>query len=418
MTAFIYRLAISLYHTAIYLASWFTPKAKEWVNGRKGWQEKLKSWRESIPADAKVLWMHCASLGEFEQGRPILELIRKKHPDYHIVLSFYSPSGYEQQANYPHADFVTYLPADSPGNARQWVEELRPNLVIFVKYEFWAFHLKALFAAGIPVFLVAGSFRDKQLFFQWYGGYFLALLRGFQHLYVQNQSDQDLLHRFGITSVTVAGDPRVDRVLAIAQQEIDFPLVAAFKGQERLFVGGSTWPAGEEILLAQQAYWEKDWKLLLAPHDISEAHLKQIEVQLQVPFCRYSQLAATDHLAPFRVMILDTIGMLSRVYHYGDLAYIGGGFGKSIHNTLEPAAHGLPILFGPNHQKFQEALTLKNQGGAFEISNFADFEQQFNAFQNKEVFAQAQKAVRDYLEANQGAAGRIMGELPLGKVES
>ena len=416
MTAFIYRLAISLYHAAIYLASWFTPKAKAWVEGRKGWRGSLHAWRSSIPADAKVLWMHCASLGEFEQGRPILELIREKHTNYQIVLSFYSPSGYEQQADYPHADNVTYLPADSPSNARHWVEVLRPNLVVFVKYEFWAFHLKALFAAGIPVFLIAGSFRDKQLFFQWYGGYFLDLLRGFQHLYVQNQRDQDLLHRFGITSVTVAGDPRVDRVLAIARQEINFPLVAAFKGKERLFIGGSTWPAGEKILLHQQAHWENDWKLLLAPHDISEPHLRNIEALLKVPCCRYSQLTSGDDLEPYRVMILDTIGMLSRVYHYGELAYIGGGFGKSIHNTLEPASHGLPILFGPHHQKFQEALTLKSKGGAFEILNFKYFECYFNDFQDKKVFAQAQKAVRDYLAANQGAAERIVGELPFDKI--
>lgn len=416
MIALLYLLIVSLYHVAIYLASLFKPKARAWVDGRKDWQGKLLLWRKNIPTEAKVLWMHCASLGEFEQGRPILELIHERYPDYQIVLSFYSPSGYEQQADYPHADYVTYLPADSPSNARHWVEELRPNLVIFVKYEFWVFHLKALFAAGIPVFLVAGSFREKQLFFQWYGGYFRELLSGFQHLYVQNQSDQDLLHRFGITSVTVAGDPRVDRVLGIAQEEINFPLVASFKGTERLFIGGSTWPVGEQILLTRQAYWEKDWKLLLAPHDISEAHLKNIEALLDVPFCRYSQLVPNQDLSPYRVLILDTIGMLSRVYHYGELAYIGGGFGKSIHNILEPAAHGLPILFGPNHQKFQEALTLKSQRGAFEIINFVDFERYFIGFQEEKVLHQAEKAVRDYLVANQGAAERIVGELPLGDV--
>lgn len=413
MTAFIYRLVISLYHAVIYLASWFKPKAKAWVEGRKDWQDQLQVWRSGIPAEAKVLWMHCASLGEFEQGRPILELIRENYRDYQIVLSFYSPSGYEQQANYPHADFVTYLPPDSPGNARQWQAILRPDLAIFVKYEFWVFHLKALFAAGIPVFLVAGSFRPGQLFFQWYGAYFLALLRGFEHLFVQNQRDEELLERFGIAAVTVAGDPRIDRVLAIAKQEINFPEIATFKGNDRLFIGGSTWPAGEQILLTQQAFWQNGWKLLLAPHDISETHLRNIEALLTVPFCRYSQLATHQDFASCRVMILDTIGMLSRVYHYGDLAYIGGGFGKSIHNTLEPAAHGLPILFGPKHQKFQEALTLKNQGGAFEVLSFVDFERYFIDFQDKNVFNKAQKAVRSYLEANQGAAGRIVRALPL-----
>ncbi len=414
MVAFIYRLAISLYHTAIYLASWFRPKAKAWVEGRKDWPQKLRSWRSTLPAGAKVLWMHCASLGEFEQGRPVLELVREKYPDFQIVLSFYSPSGYEQQADYPHADYVAYLPADSPRNAQQWLEILSPTIVVFVKYEFWVYHLKALFAANIPVFLVAGSFRPGQLFFKWYGNYFLGLLQGFQHLFVQNQTDKDLLVGQGISDVTVAGDPRVDRVLSIAQQDIDFPLVAAFKGQERLFIGGSTWPAGEQILLRQQTYWGEGWKLLLAPHDISEAHLKSIEAQLKVPFCRYSQLKDSANLASCRVMILDTIGMLSRVYHYGELAYIGGGFGKSIHNTLEPAAHGLPILFGPNHHKFQEALTLKSQGGAFEIADFQDFERYFNDFQDETVLAKAQQAVGDYLVTNQGAARRIVEALPFG----
>ncbi len=414
MVALIYRLAISLYHTAIHLASWFRPKAKAWVEGRKDWLQKLRSWRSTLPAEVKVLWMHCASLGEFEQGRPVLELVREKYPDFQIVLSFYSPSGYEQQSDYPHADYVTYLPADSPSNAQQWLEILSPTIVVFVKYEFWAYHLKALFAANIPVFLIAGSFRPGQLFFKWYGSYFLGLLQGFQHLFVQNQTDKDLLLDHGIFGVTVAGDPRVDRVLSIAQQDIDFPLVAAFKGQDRLFIGGSTWPAGEQILLTQQTYWEKEWKLLLAPHDISEAHLKSIEAQLKVPFCRYSQLKNTDNLVSFRVLILDTIGMLSRVYHYGELAYIGGGFGKSIHNTLEPAAHGLPVLFGPNHQKFQEALTLKSQGGAFEITDFKDFERYFNDFQNGKTLAKAQEAIGDYLAANQGAAVRIVEALPLG----
>lgn len=413
MIPFLYRIGTGLYHTSIRIAAWFSPKAKAWVAGRQHWQECLKTWRQTIGAEERIIWMHCASLGEFEQGRPVLERIRSTHPTYRIVLTFYSPSGYEQQANYQHADYIAYLPADTPANAREWAEMLQPSLVIFVKYEFWAFHLQALFKKQIPVVLIAGTFRSNQLFFRWYGRFFLQLLRGFAHLFVQTQADHALLSSYGLRAITVAGDPRVDRVLAIAQQDIDFPLIASFKQKDKLFIGGSTWPAGEAILLGDQHRWQGDWKLLLAPHDISASHLQQLEALIELPYCWYSQIEEQEQWQDCRVMILDTIGMLSRVYHYGELAYIGGGFGKSIHNTLEPAAHGLPVLFGPHHQKFQEAIVLKAAGGAFEIREEADFHRYFELLQQKETMEQARSAVHSYLNANRGATELIVEQLEL-----
>jgi 3-deoxy-D-manno-octulosonic-acid transferase len=352
--------------------------------------------------------MHCASLGEFEQGRPVLERIRDEHPEALMVLTFYSPSGYEQQANYPHADYIAYLPADGPGRAKAWIAELRPKLVIFVKYEFWAFYLRELFQGQVPVVLIGGVFRADQLFFRWYGGFFLQLLKGFDRLFVQREVDAELLKTHGVDKVTVAGDPRIDRVLEIARGEIDFPLVAAFKQHESVFIGGSTWPPGERILLKDQEQWRTGWKLLLAPHDIGEAHIQQLEAQLQLPYCRYSQQPSEEELQRSRVLIVDTIGMLSRLYHYGDLAYIGGGFGVSIHNILEPAAHGLPVLIGPTHHKFQEAQTLLAEGGAFEINNEEEFRQRFTSLQKTAEMKKARTAVSEYLRANAGATNKIM----------
>jgi 3-deoxy-D-manno-octulosonic-acid transferase len=412
MGPLIYQLALSLYHSSIRLAALFSPKAKAWVDGRKDWKSALRKWKKLQAKDVAILWMHCASLGEFEQGRPVLERIRKHYPSYKIVLTFYSPSGYLQQKNYPHADYICYLPADHPANARFWVDTLDPAVAIFVKYEFWYFHLTALYQGAVPTYLIAASFRSEQLFFQSYGGMFKRLLRQFQHIFVQQQADLILLQQHGIHAVSVAGDPRVDRVFAIARQAVDYPALAAFKGQQQLFVAGSSWPIGEDMLLKNQnQWWTTDWKLLIAPHAIDEKHIEEIIAKIKLPYCRYSQLDDETDLSACRILILDTIGMLSGVYRYGDLAYIGGGFGRSIHNTLEPAAYGLPVIFGPRHEKFPEAVSLLQYGGGFLVESPDQFELIFNNLCIDANRKKAGLAIKQYISANQGASNKILAEL-------
>lgn len=409
MSILLYYVAVQLYHLGIRVAALWQPKARAWVAGRRGGLAALRAWRQTFPPDTPVLWMHCASLGEFEQGRPVFERLRQAHPTAQLVLTFYSPSGYEQQRHYPLADYVAYLPPDTPRHARQWVQALRPSRVIFVKYEFWYFHLSALFRSGVPTYLVAAGFRPGQLFFRWYGARFLGLLRQFTHLFVQSAADADLLRQHGITHVTVAGDPRVDRVLEIAASAIDFPLVARFAQGHRLLVAGSTWPPDETALLTDPQLWTGAWKLLIAPHDVDEAHVQDIIRRLgTLPHCRYSQLQPDTPLPDCRVLVLDTIGMLSRVYHYGELAYIGGGFGKSIHNLLEPAAHGLPVIFGPKHTKFPEALALRTNGGGFVLDQPNGFPALFARATSPAALGAAQQAVQTYLSASRGASQVIV----------
>ena len=411
MSVLLYRLAVGAYHLAIRLAALFNPKAKAWVDGRTGWLEDLRRWRASLRTEDRVVWMHAASLGEFEQGRPVLEQLRKDYPNLKIALSFYSPSGYEQRKNYATADYVCYLPADTARNAQHWISSLRPDLIVFVKYEFWYFHLQAAFSQNIPTYLIAGAFRREQSFFRWYGGMFLELLRQFRHLHVQTIADQNLLKQYGLEAVTVTGDPRVDQVMSIAELEVHYPRIATFGEGVELFIAGSTWPPGETILLSNGQQWRTDWKLLIAPHDISAGHVQQIVDRCPLPPLRYSTEPSAEELRAARILILDTIGMLSRVYRYGSLVYIGGGFGRSIHNTLEPAAYGLPILFGPKHKKFAEAVALSQRGGAFVIENQEDFDQRFEALRNPEARAIASREVAKYLQENRGATERIVADL-------
>ncbi|MEL6835685.1 MAG: glycosyltransferase N-terminal domain-containing protein [Bacteroidota bacterium] len=411
MGSLLYRIAVSAYHLGIRLAALFNPKARAWVDGRQNWLADLQGWRSTIAANDKVLWMHCASLGEFEQGRPVLEQLRKDFPHLKIVLSFYSPSGYELRKNYAAADYICYLPADTSSNAQGWITNLRPDLIVFVKYEFWYFHLQAAFDQRIPTFLIAGAFRPQQLFFRWYGRTFLQLLHRFQHLHVQTLADQQLLQSHGLEQVTVTGDPRVDQVMTIAQETVQYPPIAAFATGAQVFIAGSTWPPGEAILLAQKEWWSSDWKLLIAPHDISESHVQQIIDRCPLPALRYSSEPTESELRGARILVLDTIGMLSRVYRYGRLVYVGGGFGRSIHNTLEPAAYGLPLLFGPKHHKFAEAVALRESGGAFVIENKADFEACFAELRDPSARALASREVVSYLQQNQGATARIIVDL-------
>lgn len=407
----LYRIAVAFYHFAIHLAALFNPKAKAWVDGRKNNSQNLQIWRQQLPKSTAIVWMHCASLGEFEQGRPVLERIKKDHPTLKIVLTFYSPSGYEQRKHYSGADWVGYLPADGKKRAQQWINILQPQLAIFVKYEFWINHLSSLFNANIPTFLIAASFRPDQLFFKSYGAFFRKTLARFQHIFTQSASDLKLLESINMSTASVAGDPRVDRVLSIASTPKDFTKINTFKQNEHLLIAGSSWKPDETILLNNQQLWTKDWKLILVPHEIDETHIQQIISQINIDYVRYSTIDTTTDLAAARILIVDTIGMLSHLYRYGDLAYIGGGFGVSIHNTLEPAAFNLPVIIGPKYKKFPEAVTLVERKGFFVINNKNDFASQFSLLNHETHRNNASEIVETYMKENKGATTTIVKNL-------
>lgn len=392
------------------LAALWHPKAHLWVQGRQQVWQQIAEFQRNTPSDRAVIWVHCASLGEFEQGRPLIELLKNRFPDRYIVLSFFSPSGYEIRKNYPAADLVCYMPMDTPANARRFVAALQPELAIFVKYEFWYHHLRALQQRRVPVLLISAIFRPEQLFFKWYGGWYRRMLPLFSHIFVQNETSAGLLATIGVKQLTRAGDTRIDRVLQLRNQAPSFPEVAAFVGSAPVFVAGSTWPADEQLLFPLfQDQLPPDWKIILAPHEISPEHIGQIEQKCGLLHVRYSQLRAQEiDSANIRLLIIDNIGMLSALYQYGRVAYIGGGFGKAIHNLLEPIAFGLPVLFGPRHEKFQEALELKKSGGGFAIQDEAGLRQAFSALRDEAVYRHASQQAYGYLLASQGSTKKIL----------
>lgn len=409
----LYTLGIYLYLLLIRLGALFVPKAKLWWEGRINWETRLNEalTAKRVP-NQTTIWVHSASLGEFEQGRPLMESIKKEHPDVFILLTFFSPSGYEIRKNYPNADLVVYLPADLKGNARKFIQIVRPHLAIFVKYEFWYNYLQELQMQQVPIWLIAAVFRPQQPFFQAWGAWYLKILRGFDHFFVQNQESADLLQRFGLNQYTIAGDPRVDRVLQIAAEAQQFPLVEAFKQQSQVFMVGSSWEPDEEIMAT---FWKEEallynWKLIIAPHEITESHLGQIEAKFGGLCVRYSKFDPAKHFE-YPVLIIDNIGMLSALYRYADLAYIGGGFGSGIHNTLEPMAFGLPVIFGPKYQKFTEAVAVLELGGAKTIQSSTDLIEAFRGFTDPANQAKASAAVSNYMLQNRGATGKIISRL-------
>lgn len=373
MRAF-YSLTIFFYGVAIRLAALFNTKARLWIRGRKNLFAELES---KIKSSAQpIVWFHCASLGEFEQGRPLMEEFKKRNPSYRILLSFFSPSGFEVRKNYPGADIICYLPLDTKRNAKRFVGLVNPSLVFFVKYEFWLNTLSEISKRNIPHFLVSGIFRSDQVFFKSHGGIFREALKGFSFLFTQEKNSVDLLKSIGVTNVIAAGDTRFDRVVEIANGAKEIQLAKLFSGNDgKVIVAGSTWPQDEELLFpAISAELNKDWKLIIAPHELGEAHLSAIESALEnigikkQSIARFSK-ANEVNIASFSVLLIDNIGMLSSLYRYGNIAYIGGGFGKSIHNTLEAAVYGIPVVFGPRFEKFNEAKGLMAEGGGFGVQS-------------------------------------------------
>lgn len=369
----IYAAGTGLYHAAIRLSARWNPKAAAWVKGRQGLWERLQA---KAPQLHGCLWMHCASAGEFEQGRPVLEAIRQARPDVPVLLTFFSSSGVEAHSRSTLATHVDYLPPDGPHNARHLMRLLRPRAAVFVKYEFWYHHLVALHREAVPTFLISATFREGQPFFRWYGSAWRRMLRCFTAIAVQNEASRALLMRLGPLPVHLGGDTRFDRVAAIAQAREEVPLAHAFAGNGPVLVAGSTWP-NDERLLAETllAMGRSAPKCLVAPHEMLEGPLAELERSFPKPLARWSELertrpeniAATLGAGSHGTLLVDRMGLLSRIYRYGHVAYVGGGFGEGIHNLLEPAAWGLPVIFGPKHAKFPEALALIQAGAGVEV---------------------------------------------------
>lgn len=403
----IYNIAITVYQWLIALASKWNEKAALLIKGQKN---SFPALEEKIVPGQRYIWFHASSLGEFEQGRPLIEELKRREPEMRIVLTFFSPSGFEVRKNYLLADVVVYLPMDTRRNAVRFLDIVRPEKAVFIKYEFWANYLTELKQRNIPTFLVSAIFRPQQAFFKWYGKWYKHLLQTFQHLYVQDIESEKLLNTAGITNVTVAGDTRFDRVAEIAAQAKDLPLVTAFAEGRTVMVAGSSWPLDEDILFDYFNRHENLY-LIVAPHVTSESHIDEICRKLKRTHARFTKTNETE-AKQVDCLIIDCIGLLSSIYCYGQMAYIGGGFGVGIHNVLEAAVYGVPVIFGPNYQKFREACGLIEAEGGFSINNLQQFENLMNRFETEKDFLKlcGEKSAK-YVQLNLGATTIIMESL-------
>ena len=403
-----YTIGIYLYTFCAIIASLFSKKVRKRIIGIG---QTFTLLRRHIKPSDRVVWFHAASLGEFEQGRPLMERLGKEHPEYKILLTFFSPSGYEVRKNYEGADLVCYIPFDTPGNVYSFIRYAHPEIAVFIKYEFWTNFLTTLHKRGTKVYSVSSIFRDDQHFFKWYGC--IKPLKQFDHLFVQNQHSKNILANHGITCTTVVGDTRLDRVIDIKNAASPLPIVERFAGDAPCFIAGSSWAPDEEIYIPYFAK-HKDWRLIIAPHVISESHLKDIERLLAdngIRSLRYTTLEASPSSVPQdtsgTALIVNCFGKLSSIYRYGKVALVGGGFGVGIHNVPEAAVYGIPVLFGPNNRKSREAQDLKSCGGSFEYTDSDSFATIMDRFMSSpEALAQAGKAAGDYINSNAGAADK------------
>jgi len=401
---FFYALAISAARCVVPLVA-RTAKAKAFVQGRKEVWKQL----ESIPKNAKVVWMHCASLGEYEQGLPVLEGLKASNPDYFYLVTFFSPSGYEVRSAHGVADLTTYLPWDTKKEVQRFVSRVNPKMVLFVKYEFWPNVIAALHNASVPLYLIAGQFRSQQVFFKPWGSSYRKLLKGFRHLFVQNEQSLKLLQQIGITHASVSGDTRYDRVGAT---KAPLPFMETFVGNRKCIVAGSTWSEDEAVLLDVIAKTPKDWCWLIAPHEINEEKIKVLMAKLPQGSLRYTQSEETER-KDCPVLVLDTVGMLSRCYAYGSIAYVGGGMGTSgLHNILEPTSAGIPVIIGKNYQKFPEAKALIELGGVISISSADECTKQLaELMQNNALQIEKGKQNTGFVRQNQGATEKTLSLL-------
>lgn len=406
-----YTLGIYIYIALVKLAAFFGHrKAKQKLIGHRETFTKLK---EGLRENTRYIWFHVSSLGEFEQGRPLMEKIRATHPEYRIILTFFSPSGYNSAQNYQYADIVCYLPFDTKLNAARFVDMVKPEMVFFVKYEFWLNFLFALKKRGVSVYSVSSIFRAKQAFFRWWGFRYRHALHCFEHLFVQNEESKSLLSKINVNNVTVVGDTRFDRVLAICAAARQLPLVETFvEGGKPVFVAGSSW-GGDEAIYMPYFNSNSAWKIIIASHEVNEERLKHIEETCKGVCVRYTK-ATMDEVRAADCLLIDCFGLLSSIYRYGSVAYVGGGFGVGIHNILEAAVYGMPVFFGPNNQKFREAAGLKENGGGIEIHTAEEFAEKMKQFEaNPQSLQFAGKSAGEYVSKNSGASDKILAALGL-----
>lgn len=408
-----YHLIIYIYQFGVFVYSFFNEKVRKMWRGE---HDAFRVLREQVDPQAQYVWFHAASLGEFEQGRPLMEQLRRDHPEYKILLTFFSPSGYEVRKNYQGADIICYLPLDTVTNARRFLRAIRPVMAFFIKYEFWYNYLHILKHRKIPVYSVSSIFRPGQVFFRWYGRQYGRVLKCFTHFFVQNDVSKELLATIGIHNVTVAGDTRFDRVLQIKDDAKQLPIVSGFADKGRkVFIAGSSWEPDEDIYIPY--FKEQDWKLVIATHVVSPARVKDLRQRFEqqgkrVALYSESESLTTAELAASNVLIIDCYGLLSSIYHYADVTYVGGGFGVGIHNVLEAAVWGVPVLFGPNNRKFQEAQELKAAGGGFDFDDEAGFQQLMDRLDNEDGFCyRAGQAAAGYVESRAGAKTLILNHV-------
>ena len=422
---FLYNFSIYLYVFYIRGGSLFNSKAKFMVAGWKNIFERIQSKIQNTQSN-NIVWFHCASLGEFEQGRPLMEKLKLQQPDVKILLTFFSPSGYEIRKNYSGADYIFYLPMDTPSNAKKFIEIVKPKKVFFVKYEFWFNYLTELKNKNIPTYLVSGIFREDHHFFKSAGGWFRKQLSAFTHFFLQDEKSVELLNSIGYTNTTLCGDTRFDRVFEVAKNAKQIDLVKQFVGNYKTIIVGSSWMEDEKIisdyftnpkshLPAGQA-GILDPKIIIAPHEIDEKHLANIEAEFIPLFrgagvCLRFSKASEKNINEAKVLIIDNIGMLSSLYQYGSIAFIGGGFGKGIHNILEAATFGLPIIFGPNYEKFIEAKELIKLGGAFSIKDVSELEKTMPLLNDEQVLKTASQISRMYVQGRVGATDKILEKI-------
>lgn len=411
-----YNIGLYLYLMGVAICSLFSKKVKKMWRGER---QAVSTLRRMVDPRAQYVWFHAASLGEFEQGRPLMERLRRDHPEYKILLTFFSPSGYEVRKDYKGADIVCYLPLDTVRNARRFLRAVRPVMAFFIKYEFWYNYLHILKHRNVPVYSVSSIFRPGQVFFKWYGREYAHVLRCFTRFFVQNEVSRQLLSQIGITDVTIVGDTRFDRVIQIQQEAKQLPVVEAFKDGQQVFVAGSSWQPDENVFIP---YFNAhpDWKLIIAPHVIDDSHLAAIRRMLgDRRVVRYSAAAAAqelpvDELREASVLIIDCFGLLSSIYRYGELAYVGGGFGAGIHNVLEAAVWSVPVIFGPNNKRFQEAQGLLEARGGFEITGSDDFRQTADSLlAHPEELRSCGQRAGGYVKSRSGATERVLSALQL-----
>ncbi len=399
-----YNFIILSYYFFIKIGSLFNKKAKDWIEGRKNLFDSLNK----IDKSKKTIWFHCSSLGEYEQGIPIIQKTKEKFPDIQILLTFFSPSGYNHHKKIKEVDYVFYMPLDTNKNISKFLDIVNPVYVVFIKYEFWYNTINQLYKRDIPIIYACSCFRKSQYFFKWYGKWFRNILRNVNHFFVQNKESKLLLENVGITNVTISGDTRFDRVYAIAKKDFEDKKIENFIGDNKnVLIAGSTWTK-DEVILKKLAQKHKNYLFIIAPHEVDKENILRVKKLFNGNALLYSEITEESVISNKQVLIIDCIGLLSRIYRYARITYVGGGFGKGIHNVLEPAAYSLPVIFGPNFEKFTEAITLVSEKGGFVIKNCKDFSKIISLMDDKEYYNKTIEICNNYINSNIGASKKIV----------